>query len=146
MNLFAFNCCIEQMHNMKELPPNTVCISINEEYADPCPLPFTEEKVLCLHFTDITYKIEDANGKDKNYYPINKEQTSQIVEFVKEHSESNFLVHCHAGISRSSAVCLFINIFFKHKLMNDFWKYAHPNPFVLGALTNCFLANEARTW
>lgn len=54
---------------------------------------------LRLEFYDITESVG-------HYYPVTKEQTEQIINFVKEWQDKVklIIVHCEAGISRSAAV------------------------------------------
>jgi len=53
--------------------------------------------VLELQFWD----IEEQIG---SYKPLSKEQGQNIFDFIKKNKDSKFLVHCHAGMSRSAGV------------------------------------------
>ena len=58
----------------------------------------------------------------------------EIVNFVRENKDKNFIVHCAAGVSRSSAVCMFIHLTYGHSLKGQFWYTSEPNSHVLGKL------------
>lgn len=48
--------------------------------------------------------------KGQEIKPIDGEITMKIIEFIRNYRRKNFLVHCQAGVSRSAAVALFIQI------------------------------------
>lgn len=48
--------------------------------------------------------------------------------FVEQHKEKDFIVHCDAGISRSSAVAFFIKDFVGHSV--EHYHVVFPNPWV----------------
>lgn len=69
---------------------------------------------LRLAFWDVTEPTEGLWGE--TYDPPTKEHAAKIVSFLKENRGRNILVNCAAGISRSGAVCAFLE---KH--MNYEW-------------------------
>lgn len=129
----AINISAIEAQHIKTLGANCVLISINDEHGDLNQLKFkeTEENVLRLRFTDICEEIQD---KGKTYHPINDEQADQILNFVAKHDGKNIIVHCAAGVSRSSATCLFLHLFYGYELRKNFWQVSEPNKFVLGSL------------
>ena len=128
----AINTSALEASEMVVLPPNFVMISINEEHSPPVPLSFSAtDRVLRVHFTDIT---ADEKDKGVTYRPIQDQDAHAIIKFVKEHKDKNFIVHCAAGVSRSSAVCFYIHTIYGHELRKSFWFLSEPNPFVLGKL------------
>jgi protein tyrosine phosphatase len=129
----AINISAIEAQHIKGLGSNCVLISINDEHGRLNQLKFkeTEENVLRLRFTDICQEIED---RGKTYHPINDEQADQILNFVGKNEGKNIIVHCAAGVSRSSATCLFLHLFYGYELRKNFWNISEPNPFVLGKL------------
>lgn len=129
ININAFQAC-----DLTDLPPDTVMVSINEQYAPLHPLKISrqDERVLTLQFSDVTGEIEN---KGNTLLPIGDEDALALVQFAAKHKDKNFLVHCAAGISRSSAVCLYLNRTYGHTLRPDFWRISHPNYYVVGYLT-----------
>ena len=77
----------------------TVLIGIHDPDSTNNPKDVTDgfDDVLELNFWD----IEEAIG---NYDPITNEQGKIIRDFILRNKDKRFLVHCHAGMSRSSGV------------------------------------------
>ncbi len=75
--------------------------------------------------------------QSKSFKEIAKESV-KIKNFIQKHIDKTIIVHCHAGISRSSAVCCYILEKKKDKsglnliYSND--QVYSPNPFVLECL------------
>lgn len=125
----AINVPIFALRDMKELPENFVLISINEPEGDLYRLNFNREdpRILTLRFPDVT-------GPIRNLTPLSHEMTLKILDFINLNKDKNFLVHCHAGVSRSSAVCLYIHLAHGHDLDANFWERSEPNTHVVGRL------------
>jgi len=65
--------------------------------------------VLNIEFYDIDNEVE-INGK--KYLPFNAEQAKRVIDFIEVNQNKNYIIHCHAGISRSGAVAQFITDFY----------------------------------
>ena len=132
----AINICAAEAGDIKELPANTVLISINEieARADLSPLQINRDdyRVLTLRFPDITGKKTMHDGSV--WYPMGDEIALKILDFINMHNGKNFIVHCAAGVSRSSAICLYLNLFHGYELKPAFWSLSNPNKFILGQL------------
>lgn len=137
--LMALNISATRAMEIDKLPDNTVLISINNEYQPLWPLKLdrNDPNILTVCFSDITSN-ETRDGI--LFKPLVNDDIVKILKFTKLHKDKNFLVHCAAGISRSSAICLFINRMYGHSLYADFWKRSHPNYYVLG----CLMVNSLR--
>lgn len=135
MNLKCWNISAREIADLKDLPKNWVCVSISEEHGGYYPIgfdpEFKDERVLRVRFTDITAPVEKFN---KKFGPISENTAKEIINFVEKHKDLNFIVHCHASISRSSAVCLFLNTIYGHELKENFWHLSEPNAHTLGLL------------
>lgn len=131
----AVNICHNEAADIKYLPSNTVLISINEQHADLYKLSLDRKNpnVLTVQFCDITGKYLD-NRTNLLYLPMSEEIGLKILDFVNRNKDKDFIVHCAAGVSRSAAVCLYINTIFGHELKKNFWSLSRPNPFVYGRL------------
>ena len=118
---------------IESLDDNSVLISINEEDLPlrKLKLDRNSSKVLTVVFSDVTAKV---NVKGLVYNPIDTEQALKILDFVNINKNKNFYVHCAAGVSRSAAICLYLNLVHGHELKPNFWSVSRPNPFVLGKL------------
>lgn len=90
------------------------------------------DKILCLNFSDIIQ--DEVINNNKTYHGINTTQAKKIYDFCLQNNDKNFIVHCHAGVSRSSAVCLYLNLVYNHVLRNDFFEVSRPNYRVLHKL------------
>lgn len=133
-NNFAHNISRQEVRELKELPPNTVLILINEPDAiSEIDLKFKTDRDnnLRVAFWDIRGEFK----KDGKLYGIIPDKTAgEIIEFIDRNKDKNFIVSCQAGISRSSAVCIFINTIYGHSLRNQFFLFSIPNELVLGRL------------
>ncbi len=80
---------------------NTVLISITDPKSNYLPIEVQKQfnDVLNIQFWD----VEEQIG---NYKPINEEEALIIREFILKNKNKNFVIHCEAGISRSSGVGL----------------------------------------
>ena len=59
------------------------------------------------------YDIDREFEKDgKKYLPFNTEQAKQVIDFIEVNKNKNYIIHCHAGISRSGAIGQFITDFY----------------------------------
>jgi predicted protein tyrosine phosphatase len=126
------NISFQEAEEIEQLPDNTCLISIGNEHDEFWDLKVSGERVLKVVFSDITAEREYSK---RVYYGITMEQAEEIVAFIDLHKEKDFIVNCHAGISRSGAVCLFIHKTYGHSLKPMFWALSDPNPLVFGRLT-----------
>lgn len=131
--LWTKNICAAEAETIQFLPNNTVLISVNEEHGNLYPLKLDSDnnRILRVRFSDITCPVE-RHGK--KYETLSRDTAALITNFIERNSSSNFIVHCAAGVSRSSAICMYIHIRYGHVLRSRFWLYSEPNPFVLGRL------------
>jgi predicted protein tyrosine phosphatase len=85
----------------------TVLISINEPEKHPSQLIANAwDEVLRCAFWDVTRSglVPDLRDTSKFLDTMTEEEAVRIAEFINRHRDSNIVVHCHAGISRSAAV------------------------------------------
>jgi predicted protein tyrosine phosphatase len=132
MELKAYNTGEWEVKDMAALPPNTVLISIGEEYDEPAKFHFpNDDMVLRVKFSDVRAPIEN---KGATLHPMSQMDAYNILGFIKLNKDKNFIVHCTAGVSRSGAVALFIHLKYGHQLRKNYWQLSEPNEFVLGKL------------
>lgn len=131
----AININWMQACELQELPNDFVLISVNEEYEDlrPLKLDRKNERILTLVFSDVTGDAAHPNGRI--HHPISEAQALEVIKFCAKYKDKHFLVHCAAGVSRSSAICLYISRTYGHSLRPNFWDVSHPNYQVIGRLT-----------
>lgn len=125
----ATNLSLEEAKRIKVLSKNSCLISILDlgwDYQLDIP---QSDNVLFLTFSDI--RRQKMTTKDYQLVGITNSQAKQIHDFCEKNSHKSFIVHCHAGISRSAAVCLYLNLKYGHKLKDFFFDLSAPNPFVL---------------
>ncbi len=133
--LKAINISAAEAATIEKLPNNTVVISINSTNGECYPLKIdrNSSKVLTLRFDDVTAVKKRIYGEGE-HTPITSDQAAELCNFIERNKESNFIIHCQAGISRSGAVALFIHRYYGHELKENFWKVSRPNYYVLGRL------------
>ena len=78
---------------------NTVVIAIHDPDA-----PNHNPKNLQGFKDTLEMKFWDIEEGIGNYNPITDEQGLEIREFIEKNKTSKFLIHCHAGMSRSAGV------------------------------------------
>lgn len=92
---------------------NMAIISITGTHDEDAILHPNFKKILRLKFDDIDQEILDDPRNRRIYKGINDTQTKEIISFIDQLLEDSVkwhvLVHCHAGISRSAAVCKYIS-------------------------------------
>ena len=89
--------------------PYIIISILSPDLEQPTPnVSFTASEylkdVLHIRFHDLDESIEWPPHSDQILEPMSKEQALEIAAFVLEHPETNILVHCEAGISRSAGV------------------------------------------
>ncbi len=84
----------------------------------------------------IYLKFDDVEFERASMIPINENQAKDIVAFAKKNWEEAELivVHCNAGISRSSAVGKAISEIYQPDQVHYFDKFFMPNVIVYNAL------------
>lgn len=131
--LTAINVPFDEAEKIETLPDDTRLISIYNDHEEFWKLKVHGDKVHKQTFSDIT---ADKQYSSRKYFAINYDQACEIVEFIEMNKDKNFIVNCHAGISRSAAICLFVHKTYGHELLPKFWTLSSPNPLVFGMLTN----------
>lgn len=126
INISAREAC-----DLDHLPDGWVLISINEEHENLHPLKISGDRILRVKFTDTTHAFEH---KGRKFSPLDGNTAHTIINFLHQNHSRNVIVHCHAGISRSSAICMFLHLAYGHELKDNFFATSEPNPFVLGRL------------
>lgn len=119
--------CIEYTKQMQD--EDYVVVSINTygngELLTAAPLNCLNKHlldVLSVFFDDIEERHIQSGSKNKL---CSKEDISNIIEFVEKwrNKVSTIIVHCHAGISRSSAIASIISIYLG---LDDYWIWSGP--------------------
>lgn len=114
-----------------------VVISITEthdSYPDAVIAPSAMRRgVLRLRFDD----VDDPERALEGCQPFGDQHARQIVRFVLSHRHGigGIVVHCHAGISRSSAVAAALSAWPNGEDADFFEKYFSPNSRVRGILS-----------
>lgn len=80
-------------------------ISIGERGEDIPVFPCTHKRVLRVEFDD----IEEDLGPP--YHIFDFTHAKRILGWLEECEGEDILIHCHAGVSRSCAVAMFLNEF-----------------------------------
>lgn len=123
-----------------------LCPDIEEKYLIPDIFSDNEhwfkkvhDNVINLDFWDIEKDVEYKGGLLKSFTP---EQADKIIAFIEKNNDKHFLIHCHAGISRSSAVAFFIRDYYnwvdKYEFDNRYRGRKAPNQKVFIELKNAY--------
>lgn len=80
------------------------------------------------------------------YECFNHKQAAQIIEFIEKNIGKDFYIHCHAGLSRSQAVVMFMlthfNKYYDYTCLNTQNLPKIPNQWVLDCLNNVYIENK----
>ncbi len=127
------NICAKEAEDIRYLPNNTVLISVNEEHGDLWNLKLDRKdpRILTVRFSDVT---KDCEKHGLIFHTITDEIALKILDFINTHEGKDVLVNCAAGVSRSGAIALYLNLFHGYELKPAFWSLSNPNKFVLGQL------------
>lgn len=95
---------------------------------------------LKISFFDLETPVFDKR-KNITLSPPTKKQVNKILKFIKENQGKNFIINCAAGVSRSGAIC---------KFMEDVLEYKWPENAKAMALPNMtlykMLVEQWNTW
>ena len=88
------------------IPLATAVISIQDpvDYLGKPPVSLDLSKFK----NSISLSFWDTEDDDGSYPTISDEQAKELIKFVKDNIDSKFMIHCHAGMSRSAGVGQFI--------------------------------------
>lgn len=101
---------VAQLLRPELLSEKTCIISINEPHSldGDSELYPNWYKVHRTRFWDVVERLPQgialAGHPPGDIDPINEEQAKEMAAFIRENWDSNIIVHCRAGISRSAAV------------------------------------------
>jgi predicted protein tyrosine phosphatase len=136
----AINISAYAASEIREIPDNTVIISINEEHDELYKLKVGGSSVFRTRFTDCYLPFEH---KQKKYRPIDPKIANELLDFIIPNIGKNFIIHCAAGVSRSAAVALFLNQIFGYELKENFWHLSEPNSYIFGCLVVEYLKRKS---
>jgi len=114
VKIFSFESCFRYVFwNMYDSKSKFALISIQSPDKNDGVL-FTKtdncKDVLTLYFEDVVE--EDIYGME-NLIIFNNSHADEILRFINDNTEVDyFIIHCHAGVSRSSAIGKFILEYF----------------------------------
>lgn len=86
-----------------------------------------------VSFWDCTEEIVDETGDV--YLPPNQKDAAQIFQFINENRDKNLIINCAKGISRSGAICKFLEENLDYEWINGKDK-ARPNSLLVELLKN----------
>jgi hypothetical protein len=82
---------------------------------------------LKIKFWDLEEPCPGNPGDEETLYPPSALDAKQIVDFIKDNEGKNFIVNCEAGISRSGAICLFLEQCLSYNWPEITKKFAYPS-------------------
>jgi len=86
---------------------------------------------LKISFWDCTEVIYDETGDF--YLPPDPLHAAKILQFIQENRGKNFIINCKAGISRSGAICKFLEEYLDYEWINGKDR-ARPNSLLVKLL------------
>lgn len=98
---------------------------------------------LKINFWDTTEIVHDVLGDA--YFPPSEKDAAQIFQFIQENRNKNLIINCKAGISRSGAICKFLEETLDYEWI-DGKDRARPNSLLVKLLKqefDCFKENSS---
>jgi len=95
---------------------------------------------LKIQFWDLTEAVPLLDGYGTYLYPPTEKDAATIVDFLMKNKGRNILVNCAAGVSRSGAVCAFLEKHMGYEWLEYFKESARPNKFLLRMMEEYFYA------
>lgn len=86
--------------SLKRTTPDCVISINNFHFRPPFTLAFFKGERLVFNFDDVLDTTDSQGPK--------KEHIERLIEFGNVHKGKTFVVHCHAGVSRSSASAIIL--------------------------------------
>jgi len=98
---------------------------------------------LDLKFGDYTDKERDASS-EKDIILFNEDMANKVIHFLDSLSTENLIIHCAAGISRSSAIGLFACRYLSldEQAFRDIHPHILPNYYILSVLNKISKINQ----
>lgn len=137
----------------------TLLISIQDGALQELPFKQRTNHITRNRYTDCLFLyFDDVNpnaipGKPTMPFAFSDYDADLIINFLEHHFSNNdfedIIVHCHAGVSRSHAVALFIAKFFARdegeyqRLLHQEWKVYGGNAYVYNKLVERFTAKSS---
>lgn len=90
---------------------------------------------LKISFWDCTEVVQDVLGDF--YLPPDPLHAAKILQFIQENRGKNFIINCKAGISRSGAICKFLEEYLDYEWINGKDR-ARPNSLLVELLKQEF--------
>ncbi len=113
---------------------NTAWVTIREPL--PAEKPHVENDILSplpklqIRFWDLTTPVFDyppEGGEQQWLHPPSEMDANAIVRFLMDHEGKDIITNCFAGISRSGAVCKFLQDQMGYNWIHDHKILARPN-------------------
>lgn len=92
---------------------------------------------LKIQFWDLTEAVPLLDGYGTYLYPPTEKDAAAIVDFLVKNKGRNVLVNCAAGVSRSGAVCAFLEKHMGYEWPDYFKEMARRNRIVSRPNTFC---------
>ena len=115
-------------------PDKTAWISIGEpesSFVHLCHNKLDSCPNLKISFHDL-FSLETFD--DPELVPPTQSHANEIVRFILDHKDRDFIINCAAGISRSAAICKYMEDFHGYKWMDIGKSLAIPNHYLYNLL------------
>lgn len=144
-------CCnlsrTEAKNNTVELNPDkNAWISIMEPDNDHIENEFMDRLPnLKMKFWDVTHRTSligtfwGENTTAEYADPISDEQVRELYNFLILHKDKNIYVNCLAGVSRSAAICQFLEDILLYEWDRQFKNRSIPNSYIYKKLVDMFM-------
>lgn len=128
---------------------DTIMVSISDPCMEYAGAPFTSPENRVRHILRLCFHDADRPGLDVYHNPVDmsdlmtKEDAWAIRELLRRFPDTDVIVHCDAGISRSSGVAAAILKYFtgSDREIFDNWKYL-PNMWCYRQTLEALTADE----
>lgn len=127
--------------HLKADPEKTAWISIGEPEES---FEHVQNKVLDkLPKLKISFQDLKEDQIELGDFPPSARVAGKIISFILRHPKKRFIVNCAAGISRSAAVCKFLEDYMGYKWVDFGKEHCAPNMFLYELLIQAYIGRLA---
>ncbi len=102
--MMSFDLLVCDCYTALEIVRNNACVPNLISISDPENPTFPQPPANVSHYLDL--RFHDINAPEANLIPPDRSHIDQIITWSRQYQEGMIVIHCGAGVSRSTAATL----------------------------------------